>query len=222
MSGVRQPSLTSAHARTHVRTLRPLARSVVAQGGGADLLQIQDNGHGIRVRRQSLIHRVAGAAEHTLAAQWASERLHVRCCAAQREDLAMLCERHTTSKLRQFEDLRGIRTLGFRGEALASISYVARLSVLTMTAGSEHGWRADYTDGVLDKGSPKPAAATKGTTITVEGLYQNVPLRRKVGRTACLRRVDELRGRARVTGRPLGVCPCAGLEVCVRRVLAAA
>ncbi len=62
----------------------------------------------------------------------------------QRDDLAILCERHTTSKLREFEDLESICTLGFRGEALASISFVAHLTVTTMPSGQPHALRVAY------------------------------------------------------------------------------
>jgi DNA mismatch repair protein MLH1 len=62
----------------------------------------------------------------------------------QREDLPILCERHTTSKLRKFEDLESIGTLGFRGEALASISFVAHLTVTTMQQGQAHSLRVAY------------------------------------------------------------------------------
>ena len=67
-----------------------------------------------------------------------------RCVISQRDDLAILCERHTTSKLREFEDLESISTLGFRGEALASISFVAHLTVTTMPPGQPHALRVAY------------------------------------------------------------------------------
>jgi len=117
--------------------------SVVVKDGGLKLIQISDNGHGIRS-----------------------------------EDLPILCERHTTSKLRQFEDLQNISTLGFRGEALASITFVAHLSVTTMTEGQTHGYKVTYKDGQME-GEPRPCAAVKGTQITVENLFYNVAARRK-------------------------------------------
>lgn len=94
------------------------------------------------------------------------------------DDLPILCERHTTSKLREFEDLQQISTMGFRGEALASMSFVAHLTVTTMTADSPHGYRVGYKDGKME-GDPRPCAAVKGTQITVENLFYNVPARRK-------------------------------------------
>ncbi|KAJ7568741.1 hypothetical protein O6H91_01G046000 [Diphasiastrum complanatum] len=94
------------------------------------------------------------------------------------EDLPILCERHTTSKINSYEDLQTITTLGFRGEALASMTFVAHLTVITMTEGQIHGYRVSYKDGAME-GEPRPCAAIKGTQIMVENLFYNVIARKK-------------------------------------------
>ncbi|KAL4919756.1 hypothetical protein BDW62DRAFT_216661 [Aspergillus aurantiobrunneus] len=107
-----------------------------------------------------------------------------------RDDLPLLCERFTTSKLREFEDLTSIATYGFRGEALASISHIAHLTVTTKTADSSCAWRAHYGDGKLVPAKPGQSAAPKatagrgGTQITVEDLFYNVPTRCRAFRSA--------------------------------------
>ncbi|XP_078180194.1 MUTL-homolog 1 isoform X1 [Carex rostrata] len=94
------------------------------------------------------------------------------------EDLPILCERHTTSKLSTYEDLQTIKSMGFRGEALASMTYVGHVTVTTITEGQLHGYRVSYRDGVMEH-EPKPCAAVKGTQIMVENLFYNMAARRK-------------------------------------------
>lgn len=92
--------------------------------------------------------------------------------------------------MKVFEDLSAIDTYGFRGEALASISHIAHLTVTTKTADSSTAWRACYSDGLLAppkpgaSAVPKPIAGRPGTQITVEDLFFNMPTRRRAFRSA--------------------------------------
>jgi DNA mismatch repair protein MutL len=99
----------------------------------------------------------------------------------EREDLAPAVARHATSKIASPLDLEAIGTLGFRGEALASIAAVSRLTLTSRWRDSAHAWRLEVDGGQV--GVPQPAALASGTTVTVQELYFNTPARRKFLRT---------------------------------------
>ena len=89
-----------------------------------------------------------------------------------KEDFQHLCTPHATSKLSTFEDLQSVSTFGFRGEALASVSQVAFVKVLSRVRDSEVAYEASYVKGEMI-GKLKPCGGNYGTTITVENLFYN-------------------------------------------------
>lgn len=127
--------------------------------------------------------------------------------------------RHTTSKISTFEDLSSIATYGFRGEALASISHIAHLTVTTKTKQSSVAWRAHYLDGKLapakpgQSAEPKAVAGRQGTQITVEDLFFNVPTRRRAFRSYAdeYNKIIDMAGRYAIHCRGVGfTCKKAG------------
>src|SRR5882762_654697 len=94
-----------------------------------------------------------------------------------RDDAVLAFERHATSKISKAEDLNAISTLGFRGEALASIASVAKVELITSTVDAAAGTRVVIEGGRLR--DVKDAAHPRGTTIAVRDLFFNTPARRK-------------------------------------------
>jgi DNA mismatch repair protein MutL len=96
----------------------------------------------------------------------------------QQDDMPLALSRHATSKIIELEDLESVGTLGFRGEALASVSSVSRLSILSNTEPKGAGWKAESSGRDMDV-EVSPAPHPKGTTVEVRDLFFNTPARRK-------------------------------------------
>ena len=97
------------------------------------------------------------------------------------DDLAMALTRHATSKIATLEDLEAVGSLGFRGEALASIASVSRTQISSRAKDTKHAWR--ITSDGSDISTIEPAALDAGTVIEVNDLYFNTPARRKFLKT---------------------------------------
>ena len=109
-------------------------------------------------------------------------RLRDNGCGIPQHELELALSRHATSKISTLEDLERILSLGFRGEALASISSVSRLTLSSKTAGQEQAWQA-HCEGREMAVKLNPVAHPDGTTIDVADLFYNTPARRKFLRT---------------------------------------
>ena len=100
----------------------------------------------------------------------------------ERDDLPLALSRHATSKIRGLDDLEAIGTLGFRGEALAAISSVSRLSLASNVEGEAEGWQVTV-EGRDMAPTVAPAGHPRGTTVTMRDLFFNTPARRRFLRT---------------------------------------
>lgn len=122
----------------------------------------------------------AGASEitvHLTAGGMQSIRVCDDGCGIPHSELALALARHATSKIATLEELERVASLGFRGEALASIASVSRLMLTSRVANEKHAW--SVTAEGPEIGAPAPASLNAGTTIEVRDLYFNTPARRK-------------------------------------------
>ena len=102
-------------------------------------------------------------------------------CGISRDELLLALARHATSKIGTLEELERVTSLGFRGEALASIAAVSRLSLTSRAQDISHAWSVTAEGGHLSE--PSPAALASGTVIDAQDLFFNTPARRKFLKT---------------------------------------
>ncbi len=109
-------------------------------------------------------------------------KIHDNGCGVEYDDLTLALSRYATSKISSLNDLEHVQSMGFRGEALSSISSVARLSLTSKTANNIRAW-CITTDGAEAVFDIQPAAHSQGTTVEVSDLFYNTPARRKFLKT---------------------------------------
>ncbi len=98
-----------------------------------------------------------------------------------KDELPLALMRHATSKIASLDELQKVASMGFRGEALASMAAVAQLNLTSCTGSDVHGWKVEAIDGQLSE--PAPVSHAQGTTVEIREIYFNTPARRKFLKT---------------------------------------
>ncbi len=127
----------------------------------------------------------AGASQVTIEIEQGGARLikiRDNGCGIVKEDLPLALSRHATSKIASLKDLEQVVSMGFRGEALPSISSVARLTLISRTSDADCAWKVNG-DGTEQNFDPQPDPHPQGTTVDVRDLFYNTPARRKFLKT---------------------------------------
>ncbi|MDO9049165.1 MAG: DNA mismatch repair endonuclease MutL [Methylobacter sp.] len=127
----------------------------------------------------------AGASQVTIEIEQGGARLikiRDNGCGIVKEDLPLALSRHATSKIASLKDLEQVVSMGFRGEALPSISSVSRLTLISRISDADCAWRVN-ADGTEQNFDPQPDPHPPGTTIDVRDLFYNTPARRKFLKT---------------------------------------
>lgn len=157
-----------------IRVLAPevsqrIAAGEVVERPASVVKELCDNALDAGARRIAVELRAGGCAEIAVTDDG---------CGIPAGELPLAFARHATSKLTRFEDLGGLRTLGFRGEALPSIAAVARVEIVTRPADASAGARLRLEGGAAPGGGPEVAGGAPGTRVCVRDLFFNVPARR--------------------------------------------
>jgi DNA mismatch repair protein MutL len=127
----------------------------------------------------------AGATQVTIDIEQGGARLikiRDNGCGIVKEDLPLALSRHATSKIASLKDLEQVVSMGFRGEALPSISSVSRLTLISRISGADCAWKVN-ADGTEQDFDPQPDPHPQGTTVDVRDLFYNTPARRKFLKT---------------------------------------
>lgn len=127
----------------------------------------------------------AGATQVTIEIEQGGARLikiRDNGCGIVKEDLPLALSRHATSKIASLKDLEQVVSMGFRGEALPSISSVSRLTLISRTSDADCAWKV-VADGSEQDFDPQPDPHPQGTTVDVRDLFYNTPARRKFLKT---------------------------------------